>query len=413
MHKFLHHIKHIHHTVLHIGELFIIATLGWSSLLFANYNVSYESFHRANMAEVNKYLLSAEKIGKPEQNNLISTRNIDQSVNNTFAAGYCTYGAARISPEFFPLSWNTQQRTRGGNAIDRCDNASKAGFKIGSNASVGALVVYNAGNGVSALWHVGKVMYYNNRTNNMIVRDMNRIIKWVMADHRDNTKTANIKCFIYPNKTVQTEIPEEITDTPVIETGIIIPVIKTGIVSPIEVIPPIIIKPTTGTVITTGTTTKPEIIPETKPTTPIPEENHNAAQNLEQEKPVNETNTTIETSSNIKLNIENISDISKHFMDQYDFTITKTSTANITAWDTITITITAKEKTTNTSYQGILPFSINILTSNNNITASTSRIQMLQWNEFIVSVKAIKSGDASIIFTIDDTKVAQISVKVN
>gem|GEM_PF-2852918 len=104
VHKFLHHIKHIHHTMLHVGELLIIATLGWSSLLFANYNVSYESFHRANMAEVNKYLLSAEKIEKPEQNNLISTRNIDQSVNNTFVAGYCTYGAARISPEFFPLS---------------------------------------------------------------------------------------------------------------------------------------------------------------------------------------------------------------------------------------------------------------------------------------------------------------------
>lgn len=404
MHRFLHHIKHIHHTMLHIGELLIIATLGWSSLLFANYNVSYEAFHRANMAEVNKYLLSAEKIGKPEQNNLISTRNIDQSVNNTFAAGYCTYGAARISPEFFPLSWNTQQRTRGGNAIDRCENASNAGFKIGSNASVWALVVYNAGNGVSALWHVGKVMYYNNRTNYMIVRDMNRIIKWVMADHRDSTKTANIKCFIYPNKTAQTEIPEEITDIPVIETGV---------VSPIEVIPPIIIKPTTGTVITTGTTTKPEIIPETKPTTPIPEENHNAAQNLEQEKPVSETNTTIETSSNIKLNIENISDISKHFMDQYDFTITKTSTANITVGDTITFTITAKEKTTNTSYQGILPFSINILTSNNNITTSTSRIQMLQWSEFIVTVKVIKTGDSSIVFTLDDSRIAQISIKAN
>jgi hypothetical protein len=104
VHKFLHHIKNIHHTVLHVGELIVIVSLGWGSLLFANYNVSYESFHRNNMTEVTKYLLSAEKIGKPDQNNLISTRNIDQSVNNTFAAGYCTYGAARISPEFFPFS---------------------------------------------------------------------------------------------------------------------------------------------------------------------------------------------------------------------------------------------------------------------------------------------------------------------
>lgn len=373
--------------------------------MFANYNVSYESFHRANMAEVNKYLLSAEKIGKPVQNNLISTRNIDQSVNNTFAAGYCTYGAARISPEFFPLSWNTQQRTRGGNAIDRCENAATAGFKIGSNASVWALVVYNPGNGVSALWHVGKVMYYNNRTNYMIVRDMNRIIKGVMADHRDNTSTANIKCFIYPNKTTQAEVQEETDETPIVETGISIPVIKTGIIVPVEIIPPVIKNPTTWTVITTGTITK--------PTTPIPEENHNAPQNLEQEKPVTETINPIETNNNIKLNIENISDISKHFMDQYEFTIIKTSNSTISVGDTITLTITAKEKTTNAFYQGILPFSIHILTSNNTITTSTSRVQMLQWNEFTVSIKAIKSGDSSIVFTLDDTKVAQISVKVN
>lgn len=383
--------------MLHVGELVVIASLGWGSILFANYNVSYEAFHRANMAEVNKYLLSAEKIGKPEQNNLISTRNIDQSVNNTFAAGYCTYGAARISPEFFPFSWNTQQRTRGGNAIDRCENASAAGLKIGSNASVWALVVYNPGNGVSALWHVGKVMYYNNRTNYMIVRDMNRIIKGVMADHRDNTSTANIKCFIYPKKQVIIEDNEETIETPTIETGIVLPSIT---------------NPTTGntTTITTGTNTNPE----TKPVIPE-EENHNAAQNgnLEQEKPTTEIINTTETSNNIKLNMENISDISKHFMDQYDFTITKTSTSNITVGDTITLTITAKEKTTNASYQGILPFSINILTSNNNITSSTSHLQMLQWDKFTISIKAVKIGDSSIIFIIDDSKIAQISIKTN
>ena len=79
----------------------------------------------------------------------------------------------------------------------------------------------------------------------MIVRDMNRIIKDVMADHRDNTSTANIKCFIYPNKTTQAEVQEEIKDAPIVETGITIPVIETGVVPPIEVIPPVITKPTT------------------------------------------------------------------------------------------------------------------------------------------------------------------------
>jgi hypothetical protein len=38
---------------------------------------------------------------------------MDGSVENTFYPGYCTYGAARISPEFFPYTDSkTQERTR-------------------------------------------------------------------------------------------------------------------------------------------------------------------------------------------------------------------------------------------------------------------------------------------------------------
>jgi len=403
VHKFLHHINTIHHTLLHAGELIVIATLGWSSLLFANYNVGYESFHRTSMTEVSKYLLSAEKMGKPDQNNLISTRNIDQSVNNTFTPGYCTYGAARISPEFFPYSGDTQVRTRWGNAVDRCENAAAAGFDIGANAKVGALVVYNPGNGISALGHVGKVMFYNSKTNNMIVRDMNRIIKGVMADHRDNMSTASVKCFIYPKAGVS-NTNNEVNTTPEVETGT---TTSWTVTTPVS--SPIIVTPTTSNTGTTNNTTTP-----TETNTTKPKENHNSASNSQTSNQEPEQTTPVISnpviSKEINMNLDDISDIAKEFMNQYDFTIQKTSREYVKVGDTISIKISAKEKTTNTSYKGILPFILNILTSNSKLTTNISRIQLLQWDEIEISVRAKEAGSSNIIVTIDDQTIANIEV---
>jgi phenylalanyl-tRNA synthetase alpha subunit len=47
-----------------------------------------------------------------KQGNIISVWTINMDIENTFAKGYCTYGAARFSPEFFPfIDPSTQQRT--------------------------------------------------------------------------------------------------------------------------------------------------------------------------------------------------------------------------------------------------------------------------------------------------------------
>ncbi|MEI6426646.1 MAG: CHAP domain-containing protein [Candidatus Absconditabacteria bacterium] len=385
--------------MMHMGELVVIVCIGLGNLLFANYSTSYELYHRENMTEVSKYLLSAEKAGKPSEGNLISTRNIDNSISNTFAAGYCTYGAARISPEFFPYSGDTQLRTRGGNAIDRCENAQKTGFTIGSNARVGALVVYNPGNGIGSLGHVGKVMFYNNKTNYMIIRDMNRIIKGSMSDHWDNTSTANIKCFIYPNKTT---LPETNNDnipvvTPVVP--VVTPVVIPVVIPVVPVITPevIVIKTGSNTTISTGqheAAPTPIIVPKEEPiSTPTISEN-------------------TRTIKNISLDLENISDISKNFMEQYEFTIKETNKIETKVGDTITLAITAKEKTTTTYYQGILPFLLNIISNNAKVSTNISRIQLFQKDETEISIRALEAGDTTIVILLDNETIAKIPVHI-
>ncbi|MBU0627082.1 hypothetical protein KKG31_04815 [Patescibacteria group bacterium] len=47
-------------------------------------------------------------------------------------------------------------------------------------------------------------MYHNNSKKSMIVRDMNRVGKFIMTDRREETDDVNIKCYIYPNRTTST-----------------------------------------------------------------------------------------------------------------------------------------------------------------------------------------------------------------
>lgn len=409
MHKVLHHINIIEHTIVHIGELIVIMAIGWGSILFANYNTSYELYHREGTTEANIYLQMAEKAGKPSAEKLISTRTIDSSVDNTFSAWYCTYGAARISPEFFPYTEDktSQQRTWGGNAIDRCENAKEAGFKIWSSVQKWALVIYNPGNWISSLWHVGKVVFYNSKTKYIIIRDMNRVAKNIMSDHWENLETANIKCFIYPKPENTVEIQNETIETGSVSNN---SSVNTWILSTTPEIEDNKIEETSWKDNQTTPTENEESNTDNKDTG-----NHFSG-NQEPEKETN-TETSVEenkyTIQEIPLNTENISDIAKHFMNQYDFSIIKTSPSTIKLWDTITLTIKAKEKMTNTLYEGILPFSVNILTSNNKLLANISRIQMFQGKDIIIEIKTVEKGNSSIVIMLDDANIGKVSINTN
>lgn len=412
--RFIHTRTHTHHTMIHMGELVVVGMIGFSSLLFANYNNSYEHLHRDSSQEIVQSLTKAIGQEKPKTNEskIISVWEMDGNVDNTFAAWYCTYWAARISPEFFPYSEDkmTQERTRWGNAIDRCENAEKAGFKIGSTASVGSLIVYKKVGSNVTFWHVGKIMYYNKNYQSLIVRDMNRIGKFIMSDRWENAENENIKCFIYPKKTSdQTENTNNTitgwnNTTPiVVTTGWTIIANNSWSNTPSN---------NNSSTVQSWTTSEPNS-----------QNNHNAATD---ETPVIEEqiNTNQEPENNdlynqLAINNEivitpndSFSDISKHFFSQYEMKITIIKEDKLTVWENVLLKITIINKETKEPYQGILPFVFNSISQNTILEWSLETLQLIHNQENTITFKAKEKGSSTILLTIDDQKIATILLTI-
>jgi hypothetical protein len=167
-------------------------------------------------------------------------------------------------------------------------------------------------------------MFYNSRTSYMIIRDMNRVGRNIMSDHRDTTKTANVKCYIYPKKETTPTVPVVTPTVPVVTPTVPVVTPTVPVVTPtVPVVTPTV--PVVTPTIPVVTPTVPVVTPTVPVVTPT-EDTHNSAANQEPEKTrtTNENTNPILTQT-IDLNTDNISDIAKHFMDNYDFTITKTS----------------------------------------------------------------------------------------
>lgn len=402
--KFMHTRAHTHHAMIHIGELLVIGMVWFSSLLFANYNNSYQHLHRNSTQEITQSLAKAieQQKQKTNESKIISVREMDGNVNNTFAPWYCTYGAARISPEFFPYSEDkmSQERTRWGNAIDRCENAEKAGFRIGTAPTVGSLIVYKKVGSNTTFWHVGKVMYSNSKYKSLIVRDMNWIAKFVMSDRWESADNENIKCYIYPWKEEKDSIEQSTwsigTDKFTVWSG----------ENQLKEQQP-------------ETNTKPEITPETPKTEEQP--THNAPENpINEEQPeINKEQQLLEKEIPnydkqefiIETN-DNFSDISKHFLSQHEIKIVINKKDKLTVWDTINLEIHIINKETKEPYQWILPFMLNSISQNNVLEASLKTIQLLhsQWN--IINFKAKEKGSSTILLTIDNQKIITIPMVI-
>ncbi len=136
-----------------------------------------------------------------KKSTVISQWVFKKDIKNSFYPGYCTWYAAIISPEIFPYSSeNKQERLFWGNAREWCTNAKKAGFRVGSKPAVGALIVYKKWWRLVSAGHVGKVINYYPDDGKMIIRDMNRIAKFIVTERREETSNSNISCYIYPGK---------------------------------------------------------------------------------------------------------------------------------------------------------------------------------------------------------------------
>ena len=402
MHKILHVTNGLHHNLFHVLELAVICfvTLTWFG--FTNLTGLNQDLYRTNATDTAEHLLSAMQNPTASLKlwNIISIWNMDLDVENSFAKWYCTYGAARVSPEFFPyIEPKIQQRTWWGNAVDRCKNASDTWYKIWSIPSQWALVVYDAGWRFGSYGHVGKVLHYDRTLKKIIVRDMARVGRGQMSDRREDLTTANIKCYIYNSKT---SIPTEPIIIPTV------PVVNTGTTT---VIPQVVV-PTTPTVVTP---TQPIVVPPTQPTIPTT--------------PVVPTTPTTPTvpviipptvpavvsqdsvNKKLVLEFENLSDIAEYFMTQNDITITLVSKTPLKLGEVATLTLEIKDKDGN-PYSGLLPFSFTILSTNDSLQADISNIQMINNWSVDISILGQKVWTATIVISMDSKKIGEFSLEV-
>lgn len=122
----------------------------------------------------------------------------NKKISNGFAAGYCTWYAAYVSPWMYD---ENGQRLFGGNAKDWYKNAQNerakaAGIKVSkTNPGVWSIVVYSPLRSYAG--HVAVVKAYYPESGEMLVEDMNYVGKYIVTQRWDNVKNAKIIGYIY------------------------------------------------------------------------------------------------------------------------------------------------------------------------------------------------------------------------
>ncbi len=411
----------MHHHLFHGLELVVIMfiTISSWSFMFANLTGLNQDLYRNNSTEVAEVLLNAMQNPSMslKQGNIISVRSMDLDVENKFAKWYCTYGAARISPEFFPyIDEATQQRTWWGNAVDRCKNAAETWYKIWLTPTQWAFIIYEAGGRFWSYGHVGKVMHYDRSLKKLIVRDMARVGRGQMSDRREDLTTANVKCYIYNSKK---DIP---LDMPEVTTGTTLPpaVVTTWASS---VTPPVaVITPTKPVITKPEQPTDPVVVTPTPIPTPTPivvekPEQHTAPTVIPVVIPVVTPVVTPVIVQDplhkwLDLKFDDLSDITQHFMTQNDLTITLVGKSPLKIGESATLTIEIKNKNTGEKYAGLLPFAFNIISTNDILQPSISNIKLINDGSLDITILAQKAWTATIVIIIDDTKIGEFSLEV-
>ncbi len=410
MHRILHVVHHIHHAFLHCGELIAVVCFVWymaiSGFISANFTSSLASFERHNATEIAQQLTRAMQ--NPNQSlmsgNIISIRSMDNNVENSFTPGYCTYGAARISPDFFPfIDKKTQQRTWWGNAKDRCENAQATWYKIGLVPSQWALIVYDAGPKFGSYGHVGRVIHYDKMLNKLIVRDEAWVAIWTMSDRWQNAWDETIKCYIYNSKTTMPTIDDTINpsniSTGTVVTGVLITPPSSGIIwtnpqTSVTTTPVVVHTPVVET--HPAATTSPQII-----TTPVVTP------------PSSDIIWTNLLTSSVPLSFDNLDEYGQHVVGQrfIEASLTRPTTMNI--GDIATIVIMLNDRQTGDKFAGLLPLDFSFIASENNINLDYSTINLVNDGKITLHVKAVEKWSSVLIINLGDVRIGQMNFTVN
>jgi len=364
--KWLNFVHKANNKFVHIDEMLIVVFIGWLSLMFASFYTWLDNFKDAVLnTEIEASLQHAIADLKTsyDGNKIISKWEVGCEVENSFYCGYCAYGAALISEEFFPYITPSQQvRSRWWNARDRCANASAVGFSIWSTPVEGALIVYKAWERYSSYWHVGKVIFNKPGYNWGVVRDMNYTKMYEMTDRRQNFTETDIDCYIYPKVATTTSSVPAIT-----------PAVK-------QPEPPVIIIEKSLPAIESGAIIKDGIAV------------------VEEE---NTIETNIFSNKDLVLDFTNIDAQSEHFLTQNSIKAELYSPeGSMKVGETAKLKIAIKNKADEHGFSGILPVAINILTTNGNIKTNFSSLKFISNWMVEIEMTAIQPWESVVIINL-------------
>ncbi len=389
--KRLRFVHKLNNKMMHMEEVVIVLVIALFSFMLAHYTGLSGLENEAKNQEIEHKLQVASSNIKPwfEKTRVISQWKVDSDVENTFYKGYCTYGAALISPEFFPyISPKQQQRTRWGNAADRYLNAQLAWFEVGHTPREWALVVYKRWQRFVKAWHVGKVIKYFPKYGKMIVRDMNRVGRWIMSDRREYEDTSNIMWYIYPkpwtviahperiDSNVTKQIPEDVVETSVVAQDLS------------------------------------EVAPLTTPVQEEPVETSPATELLLAQHPSASPEKTTDSAGpqTLDLDFSALSPSAQHFLNQRDITI-ESQLSNIKLGEEKEIVVHIINKKTWKKFSGILPIALNFVTSSSAITLDYSTIQLIYDGEAVIKAKANTTNPTAVIINFGPKKIGYLKLQ--
>jgi len=371
-------IHKFNHKLVHLDEFVVVILIWWLSLMFASFFTGLDETHDSSLigkidASLQSAITNLDPYASP--NKIISKREVGCNVENGFYCGYCAYGAAIISPEFFPYLTPTEQiRSRWWNAWEWCQNALDAGYMIWDEPQLWSLIIYRPSKRYSSYWHVGKVIFTKEDHNWIVVRDMNYTQRYEMTDRRQDTSDPDIDCYIYPKVSTESMIVNKI------EPAIAIP------------------------------TPELEIIEE------IIEEVENWSE-LENWIPVNNLSTEsiswTESQIPIILNFEKIDEQTKIFLANNTIEAELISNnGNIKIWQQAKLRFYIKNKNDWRGFSGILPIAINLISTNWNVSIDFSSIKFVSWGTFDVNINWQNIWDSSLIINLWLQKVWLVSVHI-
>ena len=128
------------------------------------------------------------------------------------------------------------------------------------------------------------------------------------------------------------------------------------------------------------------------------------------EKPV--VNNTV-SDKDITLNFDNISDsLVQHYVGFRDISADLSSKTTMHVGDEAVLTITIKDKKTQTNIDGLLPTVLEFIASNNNIDVDYFSVRLISDGKVEVHIKALQAGKSSLVINLGVEKIGRIGFSI-